>query len=107
MIRRPPRSTLTDTLFPYTTLFRSPAARRDPQIDHRARLFQKAEFLVEFDQLVGGARPITLGLRAPDIGVVELSLQPARRRCGAPPRRLHPFLPPGRASCRASVRQSV
>src|SRR3546814_8257790 len=31
MIRRPPRSTLTDTLFPYTTLFRShdqPPARR-------------------------------------------------------------------------------
>src|SRR3546814_12467206 len=26
MIRRPPRSTLTDTLFPYTTLFRSGAA---------------------------------------------------------------------------------
>src|SRR3546814_5815899 len=26
MIRRPPRSTRTDTLFPYTTLFRSPAA---------------------------------------------------------------------------------
>src|SRR3546814_11422435 len=24
MLRRPPRSTLTDTLFPYTTLFRSP-----------------------------------------------------------------------------------
>src|SRR3546814_8331351 len=30
MIRRPPRSTRTDTLFPYTTLFRSPA-------DHRSR----------------------------------------------------------------------
>src|SRR3546814_12901886 len=28
MIRRPPRSTRTDTLFPYTTLFRSPPARR-------------------------------------------------------------------------------
>src|SRR3546814_8229740 len=27
MIRRPPRSTRTDTLFPYTTLFRSVAAR--------------------------------------------------------------------------------
>src|SRR3546814_13366898 len=27
MIRRPPRSTRTDTLFPYTTLFRSPAHR--------------------------------------------------------------------------------
>src|SRR3546814_11421836 len=26
MIRRPPRSTLTDTLFPYTTLFRSGSA---------------------------------------------------------------------------------
>src|SRR3546814_4265851 len=29
MIRRPPRSTRTDTLFPYTTLFR--AGRRAPQ----------------------------------------------------------------------------
>src|SRR3546814_5109261 len=28
MIRRPPRSTRTDTLFPYTTLFRSPSGRR-------------------------------------------------------------------------------
>src|SRR3546814_12470869 len=28
MIRRPPRSTLTDTLFPYTTLFRS--VREEP-----------------------------------------------------------------------------
>src|SRR3546814_1555169 len=27
MIRRPPRSTRTDTLFPYTTLFRSPGHR--------------------------------------------------------------------------------
>src|SRR3546814_14730213 len=27
MIRRPPRSTRTDTLFPYTTLFRSPKWR--------------------------------------------------------------------------------
>src|SRR3546814_2850521 len=32
MIRRPPRSTRTDTLFPYTTLFRSPGPRgRDPK----------------------------------------------------------------------------
>src|SRR3546814_17184896 len=30
MIRRPPRSTLTDTLFPYTTLFRSPEAAVAP-----------------------------------------------------------------------------
>src|SRR3546814_2558308 len=29
MIRRPPRSTRTDTLFPYTTLFRSDGQSRD------------------------------------------------------------------------------
>src|SRR3546814_18681560 len=31
MIRRPPRSTRTDTLFPYTTLFRSPEFYRTPE----------------------------------------------------------------------------
>src|SRR3546814_7311628 len=31
MIRRPPRSTRTDTLFPYTTLFRSLAGEPAPQ----------------------------------------------------------------------------
>src|SRR3546814_6673739 len=31
MIRRPPRSTLTDTLFPYTTLFRSLECLEDPE----------------------------------------------------------------------------
>src|SRR3546814_2253451 len=30
MIRRPPRSTRTDTLFPYTTLFRSVGTKHDP-----------------------------------------------------------------------------
>src|SRR3546814_1546469 len=30
MIRRPPRSTRTDTLFPYTTLFRSEYSRSPP-----------------------------------------------------------------------------
>src|SRR3546814_4360399 len=43
MIRRPPRSTRTDTLFPYTTLFRSarrgaPRDRHHPRTDrHRRR----------------------------------------------------------------------
>src|SRR3546814_5316327 len=36
MIRRPPRSTRTDTLFPYTTLFRSPVGR-DEHPRHWAR----------------------------------------------------------------------
>src|SRR3546814_10062382 len=46
MIRRPPRSTRTDTLFPYTTLFRSDvdlagrrrAGMRDPQAGHETEL---------------------------------------------------------------------
>src|SRR3546814_20335163 len=33
MIRRPPRSTRTDTLFPYTTLFRSDPARAVLPVD--------------------------------------------------------------------------
>src|SRR3546814_5189883 len=41
MIRRPPRSTRTDTLFPYTTLFRSRDRRAQGQ--SRQRLFQEAE----------------------------------------------------------------
>src|SRR3546814_14915271 len=37
MIRRPPRSTRTDTLFPYTTLFRSAVGgRRDRRVRRRA-----------------------------------------------------------------------
>src|SRR3546814_2079193 len=41
MIRRPPRSTRTDTLFPYTTLFRSAGARFErcsqcPHLDQEA-----------------------------------------------------------------------
>src|SRR3546814_9029021 len=36
MIRRPPRSTRTDTLFPYTTLFRSDQ-RPDPGRQRRGR----------------------------------------------------------------------
>src|SRR3546814_7889674 len=47
MIRRPPRSTRTDTLFPYTTLFRSACSSVDALDDadpvagriHRLRIF--------------------------------------------------------------------
>src|SRR3546814_19975112 len=38
MIRRPPRSTRTDTLFPYTTLFRSLRDTADPR-DRSASAF--------------------------------------------------------------------
>src|SRR3546814_9151310 len=39
MIRRPPRSTRTDTLFPYTTLFRSDASRPADDAGGRRLLF--------------------------------------------------------------------
>src|SRR3546814_20669003 len=46
MIRRPPRSTRTDTLFPYTTLFRSRyqalPARQRPQLWLTYYLYYKA-----------------------------------------------------------------
>src|SRR3546814_20894074 len=37
MIRRPPRSTRTDTLFPYTTLFRSHCHSQDAVLERCAR----------------------------------------------------------------------
>src|SRR3546814_7249994 len=43
MIRRPPRSTRTDTLFPYTTLFRSPVHvvhEQFGELDAREPLFR-------------------------------------------------------------------
>src|SRR3546814_20558535 len=50
MIRRPPRATRTDTLFPYTTLFRS--VQQDDPVDHRQ---QCVELVVdEEDRPVGG-----------------------------------------------------
>src|SRR3546814_16271679 len=43
MIRRPPRSTRTDTLFPYTTLFRSPAVSQALEL-YRTRLSGEPSF---------------------------------------------------------------
>src|SRR3546814_8864315 len=44
MIRRPPRSTRTDTLFPYTTLFRS---SREPQTCTGGQQMKQSEILRE------------------------------------------------------------
>src|SRR3546814_20832981 len=43
MIRRPPRSTRTDTLFPYTTLFRSATASADAPAGASANPWTLAE----------------------------------------------------------------
>src|SRR3546814_151110 len=49
MIRRPPRSTRTDTLFPYTTLFRSPVVVA--QAIRRAGLRLQATVAVAFEDV--------------------------------------------------------
>src|SRR3546814_13791849 len=43
MIRRPPRSTRTDTLVPYTALFRSDPRIIDVQLDERTILWRSAD----------------------------------------------------------------
>src|SRR3546814_2400517 len=60
-IRRPPRSTRTDTRFPYTTLFRSPfeavgIGRVPPRDSHHGRFqVEKATFLDEGSELTAEA----------------------------------------------------
>src|SRR3546814_3312314 len=51
MIRRPPRSTRTDTLFPYTTLFRSSVGHRVVRIIVEALILPPT---VDFRRHVGG-----------------------------------------------------
>src|SRR3546814_17670712 len=46
-IRRPQRSTRTDILFPYTTLFRSCRTRSEPPLSYRKELSMHASAQVE------------------------------------------------------------
>src|SRR3546814_2461815 len=52
MLRRPPRSTRTDTHFPYTTLFRSPTLQ-DPPLAKARGEFNMGHFSVEIYALPG------------------------------------------------------
>src|SRR3546814_9154140 len=101
MIRRPPRSTRTDTLFPYTTLFRSwhrgvlggavlrGAAR--PVLHLRLRLVDRAHPLGRPRPRHGAARgsagralrpqrPASVGRQRPEGGLRAPQLQPADPR---------------------------
>src|SRR3546814_13507685 len=60
MIRRPPRSTRTDTLFPYTTLFRSrPARHQHGSVPFGPRAAVIAEIVRESLFAPGGAGRMT------------------------------------------------
>src|SRR3546814_4259354 len=73
MIRRPPRSTRTDTIFPYTTLFRS----EERQEEHREAAHQA---VVELRQHVcRGHAGRRRGAAVPELGQGELPLVLAAR----------------------------
>src|SRR3546814_2630089 len=78
MIRLPPRSTRTDTLFPYTTLFRSGergraagGLSRKPREEGRRRLYAQ--------EAVGRLRPVRAGQDHRPAGRARLG-RPVRRR---------------------------
>src|SRR5258708_34680073 len=77
MIRRPPRS----TLFPYTTLFRSPCVRI-----HKRNLLKARVVIASYNQHIGSfspepsgwlAPPSLLGAREPTLSWNQLRSQPA------------------------------
>src|SRR3546814_9847924 len=70
MIRRPPRSTRTDTLFPYTTLFRSTGVERA----YRARAYGEVS-QAQLEELIEGVE--IDGIR---YGAIDANLE---RRTGA------------------------
>src|SRR3546814_13080514 len=87
MIRRPPRSTRTDTLFPYTTLFRS--YPRDPARDESDPALQGRTAL---RRAVRRARRVRLSLYRPDARVRRPQTQRA---------------PPGGRVVRARLKEGV
>src|SRR3546814_18881040 len=118
MIRRPPRSTRTDTLFPYTTLFRS--------VDWIALSFvQRPEDVAEARKLIGGRASLLAKIEKPSAldrleEIFELAdaVMVARGDLGVelPPEQVPPLQKRivqtarrkiGRASCRERVCQYV
>src|SRR3546814_5597367 len=76
MIRRPPRSTRTDTLFPYTTLFRSrqrTSIRKSTGDRPMAAVLSEAELLALVDVLADGQWHSGEALAA-DAGITRAAL---------------------------------
>src|SRR3546814_14894303 len=84
MIRRPPRSTRTDTLFPYTTLFRSAgsdfidAARIIPKLVIHSRVTHNPVQLFEFRNgvAVRPARGDEAGITLPGSAAIAIDEAP-------------------------------
>src|SRR3546814_20598434 len=110
MIRRPPRSTRTDTLFPDTTLFRSlvveaEVARHDRIVERAARLAHPVEAAGDLPHDLGALRVREVEAvgdrerRGADRG--DVAPRPGDRLLAAFDREI------GRASCRERVCQYV
>src|SRR3546814_11329090 len=77
MIRRPPGSTRTDTLFPYTTLFRSP----DDRELHRAERRILIVFALDRRKGVGSLGVMALDDRAQRVEQVDDALAMFGAQC--------------------------
>src|SRR3546814_11434581 len=92
MIRRPPRSTRTDTLFPYTTLFRSEdlpdvalhVLYRNIEALVACALLELGPDLVRLGDLRDREVAVNLGLHVIDAGEFGEALGPALHRCLVP-----------------------
>src|SRR3546814_13506429 len=104
MIRRPPRSTRTDTLFPYTTLVRS--INRAAGIVHRIIVILLRGRNVRPGTEVSPPRPIRASPHRRDdegVATVRRAIGPARGDrldLGPELHAFHAVLEIGRASCR-------
>src|SRR3546814_12692077 len=108
MIRRPPRSTRTDTLFPYTTLFRSDPSSPGGGFDFanlmiggidRIELLRGANSLPWGSQAIGGVVSVTT-TRPPADGGDRTTGRFGAEVCA-------PATENGRASCRGRVCQAM
>src|SRR3546814_6893523 len=79
MIRRPPRSTRTDTLFPYTTLFRSAVDGEVGEVQHPERQIDAERHQPEHQADLDSAE------EGDDVHGVSLT-RPRRRGMASPPR---------------------
>src|SRR3546814_12932322 len=81
MIRRPPRSTLTDTLFPYTTLFRSTHGERLQSVPVQSRVPAPGQCAGTKTQL--SVRPLLSARRGygPELDILSADGLYQRGRC--------------------------
>src|SRR3546814_20532060 len=109
MIRRPPRSTRTDTLFPYTTLFRS-LAQGVWRSEDRPSAAHEGSGEGESSAQAGDLRPDARQVDPAGGGSGKLLSPERRRRCidhvrgelAVSERRICRVSENGRASCRES-----